>query len=226
MVCSRCGAQTPQGANFCPTCGGPSERSTVQTVTNSGDRSGPVIQVGGDFHAVVAARNEPATTEYVTKSYRASPLTQTVLAWISVVLGIISVLSGWWAMAPPVQAIVEGSFSAGALASAGGAFSVFFVAVVLAFLAISGTIIASRRTQHLSRFSFLPALTGKDGRLGLARFEGTCTICGGKLRFYSKPLEWVENLDTGKRRITRRGLAGECRRNREHWWAIDSTDTA
>ena len=83
--------------------------------------------------------------------------------------------------------------------------------------------IAKNKTIHFFPLSLLPSIVGWGEKIGFAKLEGQCTTCGGNLRFYAKPVEWIDYPDTGKKKIIKRAAAAECVRNPEHWWWIDST---
>jgi hypothetical protein len=62
----------------------------------------------------------------------------------------------------------------------------------------------------------------------LAKFSGKCPVCGGRLRFYNKPVAWKditrENGST-KTVVADREMAAECVRNpRRHWWYVDTAE--
>ena len=90
------------------------------------------------------------------------------------------------------------------------------------------------KSRLLSRW--LPARYGITdiegrGRLALVRYTGTCSICGGRLRFYSKVVERrdIEHLrDDGTKYVTseivKRVPVAECSRNPDNVAVIDITD--
>lgn len=48
--------------------------------------------------------------------------------------------------------------------------------------------------------------------------------CGGKMKYYNKPIEWREILRSDgsiKREVTKRIPVLECKRNAEHWYSVD-----
>lgn len=49
----------------------------------------------------------------------------------------------------------------------------------------------------------------------------------GKMKYYNKPVEWREILRSDgstKREVTKRIPVLECRRNAEHWYAVDPAE--
>ena len=102
---------------------------------------------------------------------------------------------------------------------------IWMVVSLFILLIIASTLyrIAKNKTIHFSPLPLLPSIVGWGEKIGFAKLEGQCTMCGGDLRFYAKPLEWIDDLDNGKRKITKRAAAAEYIRNPEHCWHIDST---
>lgn len=72
------------------------------------------------------------------------------------------------------------------------------------------------------------AISGYGNRLTIEKIhiEG-CPQCGGKMKYYNKPVEWREILRSDgstKREVTKRIPVLECKRNAEHWYAVDPAE--
>lgn len=187
--------------------------------TGSGDISGEVYQAGRDIF--LGGHSQELVAEYEPKWSWKSPLTMSVLTWISVVLGLFSILAGWQGFTSSFSEIQAGA--------GGGPRSinwliVFLTLFILFVISVWLRRVTKRRTQHFSPWSFLPSITGWGGRIGLAKLQGECPKCGGDLRFYNKPVEWITDVQSGKIKVTRRAAAGECSRNPDHWWTVDRSD--
>lgn len=68
------------------------------------------------------------------------------------------------------------------------------------------------------------AINGMDRRIVIEMVKpDKCPICGGKMKYYNKPVEWREYYVDGKtkRELLKRTPALECRRNCEHWFKVD-----
>ncbi|MBB6405681.1 hypothetical protein [Arthrobacter sp. AZCC_0090] len=144
-----------------------------------------------------------------------------LLTWISVGLGVLGVIAGWQGFAPFFETLGRGLPR-----ESPKPVWMIALAVVLLLLVVFVWLrsVASNRTQHFSPIPWFPALTGWGGRIGLARLQGTCPICEGRLKFYDKPTKWITYLETDRRKVTERRMAAECVRNADHWWPVDKTD--
>lgn len=187
--------------------------------TGGGDIFGGVYQAARDIH--VGGAPPGPIAQYEPKWSWRSPLTLALLTWISVVLGVLGVIAGWQGLAPLFASVNDGF----PVVSPKPLWVIALLIVVLLFaLSMWLRSVAKNQTQHFSPLSWLPALTGWGGRIGLARLKGTCPICGGRFRFYDKPTNWIDNLETGHRKVTERRMAAECIKNTDHSWSIDKTD--
>lgn len=220
MTCRNCGAAHALGQRFCSECGSSvGDAPPSQNISGNSGVSGAIYQAGGDIHVVGGSPAEP-TAEYQAKWSWRSPLTLAVLTWVSVALGLLGVAAGWQGLYPMVN-----FFRGSTTEQPPVAWLYAFMGVMLVLLLslwLRG--VAKQRTQHLPSVSWLPALTGWGGRIGLAKLEGSCPRDGAALRFYDKPIEWVKDPTTGRQKTTRRQMAAECSRNPDHWWRVDKAD--
>jgi hypothetical protein len=190
--------------------------------TGGGDISGGVYQAGGDIH-LGGEPQEPRPT-YETKWSWRSPVTLAVLTWVSVISGLLSLGSVYKLFEPLVSGFLGVDGLVDHVQVQPVWVFVFFGLMIVFALAWGLRRVAANETQHFPSWSWLPALTGWGKRIGLARMQGTCPIDGGRLRFYDKPVESLEDRRTGKREVTKRKMAAECAKNDEHWWLVDKTD--
>lgn len=215
-----CGATVSASARFCDQCTTPVGDGPRQTLY-APESIGPNIQAGRD--AIYMPPSEPPkpVARYTAKWSWQSPVTLAWLTWLSVALGLLGVIAGWQGLQLPIF-----TGNAGMLNRAPSIGWLVFLVVVLAGVGVTIGLrhIVKHRTQQLSPVSWLPAITGWGGRLGLARFEGTCPIDGGRLRFYNKAVEWRINQN-GSREVTKRQMTAECIRDPEHRWSVGRTDS-
>lgn len=67
-----------------------------------------------------------------------------------------------------------------------------------------------------------------EGRLHIEKIHiEKCPICGGKMKYFNKPVEWIDVLNSDgkiKREVTKRVPALQCKRNSEHWYRVDPAE--
>lgn len=222
-------------ATFCGVCRGRTGFSPPpMTMDQSG---GNAIQVGGSVHGLVIGGDfhfnsmpqDPAAeripqqppAEYKTAWSWKSPVTMATLTWLSVVLSIVGVIAGWQGL-QPFFSLLSGSLGSQDPPSIWW-MVVFFTALGIVIVAIGLRRIIKLGIQWFPPVPWLPVVAGWDGHIGLARLDGACPSCGGKLKFYDKPTRWDVSED-GKRKVAERTMAAECTRNSDHWWRVDKTD--
>lgn len=218
-----CKAVSSPAVKFCPECGTPASGAGVSQHVSGGEGgiSGRIYQAGGNIH--IGEDKPESAGQYDAKWSWRSPVTMGILTWISVALGVLGVVAGWQGIAPLFESLTDNGPTLFEAPKPGWLIT-FGVAFLLLVVVLGLRKVTKHRTQHFSPISWLPALTGWGGRVGLARFTGDCSICGGSLKFYDKPTQWIVNLETRKRKVTERRMAAECVNNEEHCWTIDKTD--
>lgn len=223
-----CTGELSDRAKFCHECGTPIVQAGGQYVTNHGEIDGGLYQAGRDivFTRAVGAPMDNRAPEYDVKWSWRSPFTLATLTWLSVLLGVLSLAVGYKGFEPFVRGLLASDgFETASQISVGWLFA-FIGLFILAILVISLRRVAKNETQHLSPFSIFPALTGWGRRIGFARLKGRCH-CGGRLRFYAKPIGWAPpDPQTGKQKVIEREMTAECVRDpRHHFWRVETTDS-
>ena len=148
-----------------------------------------------------------------------------VLTWISTIIAIVGIF--------PFAKIVKSAvrffrgMNGNTISLDMQKYSIIFIIFVFLFL-IFFTLrrIAKKQTRHPLFFNF--AISGYGNRLTIEKIhiEG-CPQCGGKMKYYNKPVEWREILRSDgstKREVTKRIPVLECKRNAEHWYAVDPAE--
>jgi hypothetical protein len=229
MYCSNpdCRAELSADDLYCRRCGTEVDRQAAdqglpdsQSINTRDNLSGNIIQAGRDVHFTNHTAEEEVAT-YEPKWSWKSPLTLAALSWISVALGILSLVSGWQGIGSLISFFKSGPSKQ--LPSYGWLIS-FGATVILLLLFMELRRITKLRTQHFSAWPFLPSITGWGGKIGLAKLQGKCPKCDGNLKFYNRPTEWVTEHPSGRTRVSKRTAAAECSRNPDHWWTVDRTD--
>ncbi len=235
MFCRYCGHEISVDSRFCSECG----RSTTSTEGNVGvsiigNQNAPIITVG-DRNVINQGGAPDRGAEYEVSCQKKIPLKKWALALTS----LLSAAASLATIAPALKAAILTAFSLIQGKTAANqedtfpyqhvnyvSLSFFLLWISLATLSIRLFLLVKSRTMLFSRFSSLPAITGWGGQINLVKFKGDCPTCQGKLRFYSKPIEWTISPQSGRRSVTKRALAAECTRNSDHWWTIDPTDSS
>lgn len=154
-----------------------------------------------------------------------SPFTLAVLTWISIIIAIVGMF--------PIVKIVKSiayffsGMNRNAISLDIQKYSVIIIIFVFLFsILFALRRIAKKQTRHPLFFNF--AISGYGNRLTIEKIhiEG-CPQCGGKMKYYNKPVEWreiIRNNGSKKREVTKRIPALECKRNAEHWYAVDPAE--
>lgn len=187
---------------------------------------GPAQVAGGDIINVINEEEKPRlkTARYTPEPVWRSPFTLAVLSWVSVILGLISVI--------PVANIFQNAINIfnGNIQEVMN-FSIQFYTYFMVFsLLLLISVLSLRRIakkQIRVPLVFDYAISGVERRIVLEKVKiGECPICGGKMKYYNKPIEWREYYVDGKRKreVIKRVPALECRRNNEHWFEVDPAE--
>lgn len=153
-----------------------------------------------------------------------SPFTLAVLSWISVVIGIIGLF--------PIGKIFKTAVD---LFQSQDKISIlevqpyiimFMILIFLFLIFLPLRNIVKNQTRHPLFFNF--AISGYGRRLTLEKIHiDKCPQCGGKMKYYNKPVQWVDkHYSDGrtKREVTKRIPVLECKRNAEHCYIVDPAE--
>ncbi|PAE07175.1 hypothetical protein CHI12_11875 [Terribacillus saccharophilus] len=200
------------------------ENSNQNNFNGTTNFNGPTQVAARDIINNISG-NTQQEAKYTPEPLWRSPFTLAVLSWTSVAIGILGVF--------PVSKIVKNalSFFSGPLqVKSDFEFQTYLVIfVILSFLFIlcfSLRRITKNQTRHPLLFNY--AISGYGRRLILEKIRvGNCPQCGGRMKYYSKPVEWVDKYYSDgktKREVTKRSPVLECKRNAEHWYEIDPAE--
>ena len=165
---------------------------------------------------------EPAT--YRPEPLWRSPFTLAVLSWISVIIGVLGIV--------PI-----GNIIGSALALFNDSFQrktteelqlwtwLFLIAMILLIIFTALRRIAKKQVRY-PLFCNL-AISGFGKRIVIEKIHiSKCPRCGGEMRYYNKPVEWIDHYIDGKvkREVTKRVPVLECKRNTEHCYRVDTAE--
>lgn len=151
-----------------------------------------------------------------------SPFTLAVLTWMSFIIGILSLLP-LREMVRYIRTIYSGSLES--LNANDMQISLLTFAALFMLLIITLTVrrIANLQTRHPLICNF--AINGYGKRIVIEKIHiEKCPKCGGKMKYYNKPIEWMDKLYSDgkvKREVTKRIPVLECKRNSNHCYVVD-----
>ena len=171
-------------------------------------------------------KEAPRKAQYIPQPKWRSPFTLAVLTWISFIIAIGGLLPVGIKLVKSFIAIFNGIQNE----PTGFNFQIYpiiFVALLILFIVfLSLRKITKNQTRYPLIFNL--AISGYGKRLIIEKINiDRCPKCQGKMRYYSKPLEWRElQYSNGKRKreITKKVPALECKRNPEHWYEVDPAE--
>ena len=188
--------------------------------------NGPAQVAGGDIINVINEEEKPRlkTARYTPEPVWRSPFTLAVLSWISLILGIVSVI--------PVGKILQNAlnlFKGNIQAIMNFPIELYTYFLMFSILLLTFVLSLRRITKKQIRVPlvFDYAISGVERRIVLEKVKlGECPICGGKMKYYNKPIEWREYCVDGKRKreVVKRVPALECKRNNKHWVEVDPAE--
>lgn len=151
-----------------------------------------------------------------------SPFTLAVLTWMSCIIGILGLLP-LGKMVRSIITLIRGSLETLNTNDIRISLRTFIVLFILLMIALYMRRIAKLQTRYPLICNF--AISGYGQKIVIEKIHtGKCPKCGGKMKYYNKPIEW-ENKSYGdgkvKREVTKRTPALECKRNPEHYYVVD-----
>lgn len=188
--------------------------------------NGPAQVAGGDIINVINGeeKTQLKTARYSPEPVWRSPFTLAVLSWISLILGIVSGI--------PVGKILQNAlnlFKGNIQAIMNFPIELYTYFLMFSILLLTFVLSLRRITKKQIRVPlvFDYAISGVEQRIVLEKVKlGECPICGGKMKYYNKPIEWREYYVDGKRKreVVKRVPALECKRNNKHWVEVDPAE--
>lgn len=227
MICPVCGKSAAPQQRFCGDCGASLIGSAGHNVsTGGGDVQGNIYQAGRDVVVNHSPDTAPIATYEAVPKWR-SPITQALLSWVGLLVGLMSLFPLWKIVQPAVDL-----FRSGPRQVSGGDGSitwliVFSVLILVLIVALSLRRVTSGQLRKPLIFGW--ALSGSGRRITLEKIvAGKCPQCGGKMRYYNKPVKWIDHIEPNGRqwrKVAERVPALECKRNPKHWVEVDPAES-
>ncbi len=168
-----------------------------------------------------------SVAEYSAEPIWRSPITMAVLTWISFIPTIGALFSGLKIFEPIVSLLHFQQVSTNDSHA-----PIYIILFALCLVTLSFVLflrsMAKNQTRYPLKFGY--ALSGLDNRINIEKISSSpCPECGGKLKYYNKPSEWIDYHDNRgnfkKRKVTEKIPVLECRRNKNHFWYVDPAGT-
>lgn len=186
--------------------------------------NGPVQIAGRDII------NEPATPKQAEAKYTSepkwrSPFTLALLSWISVIIGILGLIPAGKIVAVALN-LLKGNVQVMLNFPIRTCLNIFIILGLLFTLFLGLRRIAKKQIRVPLILNY--AISGCGKRITLEKIHiSKCPRCGGKMKYYNKPVEWVDKYYSDgktKREVTKRIPVLECKRNSEHYYAVDPAE--
>lgn len=180
--------------------------------------NGPVQFVGGD---IINETFIPKQVEamYTPEPKWRSPFTLAVLSWISMIIGILGLIPMGKIFLNTLD-VLRGNFQAISDFPIQAYLMTFIILALLFLLFFSFRVIVKKQIRVPLVLNY--ALSGHDGHLILEKIHiDPCPQCGGKMKYYNKPVEWINVDCNGK---IKRMPVLECTRNSDHCYKVDPTE--
>lgn len=168
---------------------------------------------------------EHQTAQYDPEPIWRSPLTLAILTWISVIVGIVGIFP-LYKVVQPIFDLFRGVRQP--LQNYDNQiYCIIWITTMLIFIFfLSLRRITKKETRHPLFLNH--AISGKGKRITIEKVHiRECPICGGKMKYYNKPVEWREILRNDgsiKKEVTKKIPVLECKRNHEHCYPVDPAE--
>ncbi|WP_154658793.1 hypothetical protein [Agathobaculum desmolans] len=188
------------------------------TVGDVKHNSGPICVAGKDINLYFCEEPPSQDCKVTREPLWRSPLTQAALSWISLFITLLDCI-------PLINIIkafcdfFKGNITALSHPNIQINFIIFSAIFIVWCFSLYLRTITKKQTMHPLFFNI--AVSGYGKRLSFIKIHATCPKCGGKMRYYRKPTEWIQDYNSSKKQITKRAPVLECRRNPEHSYYLD-----
>lgn len=228
VKCPKCSANVSESDRFCSHCGHPLELVATNSVdARNGKIEAPIFQAGRD---IFYNPEQPESFEDSKALYDAvpkwrSPVTQGVISWVGLVLGLVGVFPLWKVMQPLYYLFSKGS-AAQATESGREVWAFCLMVIVLVFCLVMALRRLVKNQLRLPLWWGF-ALSGVGRRITLEKIRANCPKCGGKMRYYNKEtrgLDYVDANGSKRHKVLEREPYLECKRNPKHCFPVDPAE--
>lgn len=184
--------------------------------------NGPTNILAGNNYSKEA--EEDKVVLYTPEPVWRSPITMAILSWMGFILSLIELFQMYKIFEPLINLITNKNIKLDSNNII--YFIIFSVILILLVIVIFLRNITKKETRHPLFFNY--AISGLGRKITIEKIHiDKCPICGGKMKYFNKPVEWIDVLNSDgkiKRKVTKRVPALQCKRNSEHWYRVDPAE--
>lgn len=164
---------------------------------------------------------EDRIAKYIPDPVWRSPITMALLSWMGFFISLIGVFPMYKTFEPVINLLTNKSNQVN---TNNNIYAVIFAVTMLVLVLIFWLrSITKKETRHPLFFNY--AISGLGRKITIEKIHiEKCPICGGKMKYFNKPVEWIDVLNSDgkiKREVIKRVAALQCKRNSEHWYEVD-----
>ena len=163
--------------------------------------------------------------QYTAEPIWRSPITMALLTWLGIIISLIEIVPFYKIIEPVITLFTEKKIKNDTHYNH-MYFTLFIILMFILMMILWLKSITKRETRHPLVFNY--AINGFGRKITIEKIHiKNCPKCGGKMKYYNKPVEWTEKVLTdggSKREITKKVPAFQCERNPEHWYEVDPAE--
>ncbi|MEB3059063.1 hypothetical protein [Parvimonas sp. D9] len=171
----------------------------------------------------IGINEEEKTAKYTAEPVWRSPITMALLTWLGIIISLIEVFPIYKIFNSIITILKEKNTQNNISYIKYSMIFIILIFILIVILWLRS--ITKRETRHPLFFNY--AINGFGRKISIEKIHiNNCPKCGGKMKYYNKPVEWNEYCYNGKikREITKRVPVLECKRNSEHCYEVDPAE--
>lgn len=171
----------------------------------------------------IGINEEEKTAKYTAEPVWRSPITMALLTWLGIIISLIEVFPIYKIFNSIITLLKEKNIQNNISYIKYSMIFIILIFILIVILWLRS--ITKRETRHPLFFNY--AISGFGRKISIEKIHiNNCPKCGGKMKYYNKPVEWNEYYYNGKikREITKRVPVLECKRNSEHCYEVDPAE--
>ncbi|WP_150262710.1 hypothetical protein [Parvimonas micra] len=171
----------------------------------------------------IGINEEEKTAKYTAEPVWRSPIIMALLTWLGIIISLIEVFPIYKIFNSIITLLKEKNIQNNISYIKYSMIFIILIFILIVILWLRS--ITKRETRHPLFFNY--AISGFGRKISIEKIHiNNCSKCGGKMKYYNKPVEWNEYYYNGKikREITKRVPVLECKRNSEHCYEVDPAE--